>query len=76
LTATVAPAAATGTVTFYNATNLPSTTLGAATLSSGTSTLPTTFSTAGTYLITAIYDGSCAYATSSTANAVSITVTQ
>jgi hypothetical protein len=76
LTATVAPAAATGTVTFYNATNSPSTSLGDATLSAGTATLPTTFSTAGAYLIAATYDGSCTYATSSTASSVSITVSQ
>jgi protocatechuate 3,4-dioxygenase beta subunit len=69
LTATVSPSAATGTVTFREG----STSLGSATLSSGTAEYAATFSTAGTYSVTAVYGGSSTYA-SSTSNAVSITV--
>jgi hypothetical protein len=69
LTATVAPTAATGTVTFYSGT----TSLGTGTLSSGKATLATTFATAGTYSLTAVYAGSTIYATS-TSSAVSIAV--
>jgi hypothetical protein len=76
LTATVSEAAATGTVTFYDATNSPSVSLGSAALSSGTATKSTTFSTAATYSIIATYSGSCTYATSTTDTPVSITVTQ
>ena len=70
LTASVAPTAATGTVTFFDGT----TALGTGTLSSGTATLSTSFSTAGTHSITAVYGGSSTYATS-TSSAVSIAVT-
>jgi hypothetical protein len=69
LTATVAPSAATGTVTFYSGT----TSLGTGTLSSGKATLTTSFATAGTYSLTAVYAGSTTYATS-TSSAVSVTV--
>lgn len=70
LTATVSPSAATGTVKFYDS----STSLGSGTLSSGTATLSTSFSTAGTQSLTATYEGSTDYA-SSTSSAVSVTVT-
>ncbi|WP_420240036.1 Ig-like domain repeat protein [Telmatobacter bradus] len=69
LTAAVSPAAAAGTVTFYDGT----TSLGTGTLSSGSATLTTSFSTTGTHSITAVYGGSSTYATS-TSSAVSITV--
>lgn len=70
LTASVSPAAATGTVTFYDG----STSLGSGTLSSGTATLSASFSTTGAHSITAVYGGSTEYATSTSA-AVNITVT-
>jgi hypothetical protein len=70
LMAAVSPAAAAGTVTFYDGTTL----LGSGTLSSGSATLTTSFSTTGTHSITAVYGGSSTYA-SSTSSAVSITVT-
>lgn len=70
LTATVSPAAATGTVTFYNG----STSIGTGTLTSGTATLTTTFGTAGTVSLTATYGGSTTYA-SSTSNTATVTVT-
>ena len=70
LTAMVAPAAATGTVTFYNG----SASLGTATLSSGVATVTTGFSSAQTASVTAVYAGDSTYA-SSTSSAVSITVT-
>jgi hypothetical protein len=76
LTATVAPAASTGVVTFYDSTNSPATALGTETLSSGTATLPYTYNAAGTYSITATYSGDCSYATSTTASALSITASQ
>ena len=69
LTATVSPSAATGTVTFRDGT----TSLGSATLSSGTATYSASFSTAGTYSVTAVYSGDSTYL-SSTSSAVSITV--
>ena len=69
LTATVAPAAATGTVTFRSGT----TSLGTGTLSAGVATLTTSFATAGTDSLTAVYAGSATDATS-TSSAVSITV--
>ena len=70
LTAAVTPAAATGTVTFYNGT----TALGTATLASGSASFATSFSTAGTESLTAVYAGSATYATSTSA-AVSLTIT-
>jgi len=70
LTATVSPAAATGTVTFYNG----STSLGSATLSSGTASTTTTFASAGTESLTASYSGDDTYE-SSTSDAVTVTVT-
>jgi hypothetical protein len=70
LTAKVAPSAATGTITFYDG----ATWLGTGTLSAGTATLTTSFSTTGTHSITAVYGGSTTDATS-TSNAVSIAVT-
>lgn len=69
LTATVAPAAATGTVEFFAGT----TSLGTATVSGGTATLATAaLSTAGASSITAVYAGDSAY-TGSTSSAVSVT---
>jgi hypothetical protein len=76
LTATVAPAAATGIVTFYDSTQSPPTSLGTGTLNNGTATLSTSYAAAGTYSITATYSGDCNYATSSTLNALTITVSQ
>jgi len=70
LTATVAPTAATGTVTFYSGTA----TLGTGTLSSGTATFTATFSAAGTESLTATYGGDSTYA-ASTSSAVGVTVT-
>ncbi len=70
LTATVSPAAATGTVTFFNGT----TSLGTGTLSAGAATLKTSFSTAGTDSITATYGGDSTYA-ASTSSAITLTVT-
>ncbi len=69
LTATVSPSAATGTVTFYN----DSTSIGTGTLSDGTATLSTTFTTAGAQSLTATYGGSSTYA-SSTSSTVAVTV--
>jgi hypothetical protein len=69
LTATVSPAAATGTVTFYNGTS----SIGTGTLSSGTATLSTSFTAAGAQSLTATYGGSSTYASSSS-SAVSVTV--
>jgi hypothetical protein len=70
LTATVAPSAATGTVTFFAGNS----TLGTGTLSSGTATLSATFAAAGTESLTATYGGDTTYA-ASTSSPVSITVT-
>ena len=70
LTATVSPAAATGTVTFYG----NSTEVGTATLTSGSASGSVTFSAAGTESVTATYSGDSTYA-SSTSSAVTITVT-
>jgi hypothetical protein len=72
LTATVTPAtpAPTGTVTFYSGT----TSLGTGALnSSGVATLAYTFSTAGSYSVTATYGGSstCATSTSTALTVVS-----
>ena len=70
LTAVVSPTAATGTVTFFNA----STSLGSSTLSSGKATLATSFSASGTETLQAIYSGDTSYA-SSTSATVTVTVT-
>ena len=69
LTATVSPAAATGTVTFYD----NSTSIGTQTLSGGTAALPVTFTSTGAQSLTATYGGSSTYA-SSTSSAVTVTV--
>ncbi len=78
LTATVAPAAATGTVQFFAGT----TSLGTGTVTSGTAALSTaSLSTAGANSITAVYSGDAAYSTSTsaaltvTANLAPITTT-
>lgn len=70
LTAQVTPSAATGTVAFYDG----STELGTGTLSSGIATLATSFSTAETASLTAVYAGDATYA-SSTSSVVSVAVT-
>ena len=70
LTAAVSPAAATGTVTFYNG----STSIGSATLSSGSASLNISFASAGTQTLKAVYSGNSTYA-ASTSSAISITVT-
>ena len=69
LTATVAPAAASGTVTFKDG----STTLGTGTLSGGTATYSTSALAAGSHTITAVYGGGGGYA-GSTSAASTITV--
>lgn len=70
LTAQVTPTAATGTVTFYNGT----TSLGIGTIgSNGNATLTTSFSTAQTASLTAVYGGDATYA-SSTSGVVSVAV--
>ena len=72
LMASVSPASATGTVTFYDGT----TALGTGTLASGAATLATSFSTAGTQSLTAAYAGSTTYAAStSTASSMTVTAT-
>lgn len=70
LTATVAGASPTGTVTFKDGT----TTLGSSTLVNGLATLTKTFSTAGAHSLTAVYAGDVAN-NSSTSLAVSLPVT-
>ena len=62
-TATVAPAAATGTVTLKDGITI----IGTGTLSSGTATLTVSNLTAGSHSITAEYGGDTAYAASSSA---------
>lgn len=69
LTATISPSAATGTVTFYDG----STSLGIGTLSGGTATLATAFSTTGAHSLTATYGGSSTYA-ASTSSVLTVTV--
>ena len=71
LTATVSPAAATGTVTFLNGTTV----IGTATLRAGTATLTISFSAAGTETLSVAYSGSSTYA-ASTSSAVTVTVTE
>jgi hypothetical protein len=63
LTATVSPAAATGTVTFKDGT----TTLGTGTLSGGTATYSTTALASGSHAITASYAGDATYEASTSA---------
>lgn len=70
LTATVSPSTATGTVTFYNG----SSSIATQTLSNGTATDSVTFTTAGTASVSATYNGSSVYASSSSV-AVTLTVT-
>lgn len=70
LTAAVTPSTATGTVTFYNGT----TSLGTGTISNGNATLTTTFSSAQTASLTAVYGGDSTYA-SSTSGVVLLAVT-
>lgn len=70
LTAQVTPAAATGSVTFYNG----ATALGAGALSGGIATLTTSFSTVQTASLTAAYAGDSTYA-SSTSGVVTVAVT-
>ena len=60
LTATVSPAAGTGTVTFYDA----STALGTVTVSSGTATLSGYVLPAGQHQLLAVYSGDTTYASS------------
>ena len=58
ITATLSPATpANGVITFFYTTSKGSGTLGTATLSSNTATLPTTMLSAGTYNVTATYAG-------------------
>ncbi|MFL6629282.1 MAG: Ig-like domain repeat protein, partial [Vitreoscilla sp.] len=70
LKATIAPSAATGTVTFMDG----SSSLGTGTLASGIATLTTNFAAAGTHNLTAVYGGNSTYFTS-TSSAVAETVT-
>ena len=72
LTATVSPAAASGSVTFKDG----STTLGTATLSAGVATLSKSFSTAGTHTLTAAYAGTSSYAASTSAVKTQTVTTQ
>ncbi|MGD0479401.1 MAG: Ig-like domain-containing protein [Terracidiphilus sp.] len=68
-TATVSPAAATGTVTFYNG----STSMGSAAVSGGTAVLTTQFAAGGTDTLHAIYSGDYNYL-SSTSNSLTMNV--
>lgn len=63
LTATIAPSAATGTVTFKDG----STTIGTAPVSSGAATISNVNLSVGTHSITAVYGGDTTYATSTSA---------
>lgn len=69
-TATVSPSAATGSVEFYVDSSLAAT----ETLSSGSATYSTSWSSAETHTVYAVYEGNSTYA-SSTSNSLSITVT-
>ncbi|RZJ06402.1 MAG: hypothetical protein EOO54_24535, partial [Haliea sp.] len=60
LSASVSPASATGVITFKNAGSL----LGIVPLSAGSASLPTTFSSTGTFNLTAVYGGASGFATS------------
>jgi hypothetical protein len=55
---------ATGTVSFYNGTVTPANLIGSATISSGTAVLNTSFSTAGTLSLSAVYNGDNTFASS------------
>jgi hypothetical protein len=70
LTANVSPTAATGSVTFLS----NGSSIGTGTVTSGSATSSPTFTTAGTYTVTADYSGDSTYA-SSDSTAVTITVT-
>ena len=70
-TATVAPATATGTVTFLDG----ATSLGTGTLASGTATFSTSTLGAGAHSITAVYGGDTTFGTSTSA-AVTFTITK
>jgi uncharacterized protein (TIGR03437 family) len=65
LTAAVTPAAATGTITFYQGGKA----LGTRPLDSGSATLSTSFSAAGSYSFTASYSGDSVYAESGSGSA-------
>jgi hypothetical protein len=69
LTATVSPAAATGTVTFYDG----AVEIGSATVAGGTATFVNTFRTAGPQSLTAVYSGDKTYI-ASTSSPVTLTV--
>jgi hypothetical protein len=69
LTAAVSPSAASGTVTFYAG----SVSLGTGMLHSGTATLTNTSLSVDTHIISAVYDGSSTYS-SSTSNAITVAV--
>ncbi len=69
LTATVSPAAATGTVTFYNR----QTNIGSAQVSNGVATITTSFAAGGTDALHAVYSGDYNYA-SSTSNSLTMNV--
>jgi streptogramin lyase len=71
LTATVSPAAAAGTVTFYDG----STALGTGTLASGVATFSSSSLALGAHSITAVYGGGTPYAGSSSA-ATAVTMTK
>jgi Big-like domain-containing protein/MBG domain-containing protein len=71
LTATVAPIGATGTVLFMNG----STVLGTGTVTNGVATLTVSSLPAGSYTITATYDGDANYS-ASTSGPVSLTIHQ
>lgn len=68
-TATVSPAVATGTVTFYNG----STSMGSAAVSAGTAVLTTQFAAGGTDTVHAVYSGDYNYL-SSTSNSLTMNV--
>lgn len=70
LTANLAPAATTGTVTFYNG----STAIGTADVNSGIATLTTAFTSSGKISLQATFNGNSSYETS-TSNNVSLFVT-
>ncbi len=70
LTSTVAPAASTGTVTFYDGA-VP---IGSGTLSGGVATLTTAALTTGTHTLAAVYAGSTSYSNSSSSSSI-VTVT-
>ena len=69
LTAAVAPASATGTVTFYNG----GTNIGSAPVSGGTASLTTSFAAGGTATLHAVYSGDYNYL-SSTSNSIAMNV--